>query len=321
MNVDGFAVGIATIGVLALGAIIAAGIQITRRRTDVLVERIADPISVSPVQWAPLADKVGTPRRGFMSAVAELVSLVARPKRAEEVARIRARLFCAGFRGEHAVSAFLLAKVLLSFGLLVLALWWNARRVTGGQPTSLLAVVTFAGGFYLPDLLVLSRVRTRQTAIERGLADALDLLVTCVEAGLGLDAALQRVAGEVRLAHPLLGDELSTTFLEVKAGIPRVEAFRRLALRTGVKALKSLAATLTQTEIFGTSVALALRIQAEGIRTRRMQRAEERAGYIAVKMAVPLVLCILPALVLVVAGPALVKASRQLPQIFMQRGK
>ena len=315
MNVDFLALGVATIGILAVCAVIGAVVQLARRRADVLLERIADPVVAAPGQWKPLSQTIGTPHRGVLAGIAELLSVVARPRRAEEVSRIRARLYCAGFRGEGAVTSFLLTKVLLAFVLLTAALWSNAQRTTGGQPAPLLAVVAFAIGFYLPDLIVYSRVRSRQTAIARGLADALDLLVTCVEAGLSLDAALQRVAAEVRRAHPLLGDELGTTFLEVKTGIPRVEAFRRLALRTGVKDLKSLAATLTQTEIFGTSVALALRIQAEGIRTRRMQRAEERAGYVAVKMTLPLILCILPALVLIVAGPALVKASRQIPQI------
>jgi tight adherence protein C len=240
---------------------------------------------------------------------------LARPARSEEVARIATRLYCAGFRREHALSTFLGAKVALAFSLLFLALWANARRVEGSQPTLLLGIVAFAAGFYAPDALVASRTRRRQTAIERGLPDALDLLVTCVEAGLGLDAALQRVAGEVRLAWPLLGDELTTTFLEVKAGIPRVEAFRRLAHRTGVKDLKSLAAMLTQTEIFGTSVALALRVQAEGMRTRRMQRAEERAGYASVRMTIPLVVFILPALIAIVGGPAIVTISKNLPTL------
>jgi tight adherence protein C len=132
----------------------------------------------------------------------------------------------------------------------------------------------------------------------------MDLLVTCVEAGLGLDAALSRVAEEMALAAPLLGRELNVTFLEIQAGVPRRDAFRRLADRTGVEDLKTLSAVLTQTEIFGTSIARALRVHAEGMRVKRMQKAEERAAMVSVKMTFPLILCILPSLIAVVLGPA-----------------
>ena len=312
MNVDTWAFAATAAGTIAVVAIAAAVYQMTRRRTDAVVERLADPMAGSALQWQPLGGYLEKPRQSWLGAIAAALSILARPGRQEEIARIRARLYCAGLRGENAVSYFLFSKMLLAFGCLGAALYWNARRVDGAEPAFLIAVVAFAAGFYAPEVFVHGRVRARQGAIERGLADALDLLVTCVEAGLGLDAALQRVASEVRLAYAVLGDELATTFLEIKTGIPRVEGFRRLAERTGVKDLKSLAATLNQTEVFGTSVALALRIQAEGIRTRRMQRAEERAGYVAVKMTVPLILCILPALIAIVAGPAFVNAAKHM---------
>ncbi len=173
----------------------------------------------------------------------------------------------------------------------------------------------FATGYYFPNVWLASRAKARQLAIERGLPDTLDLLVTCVEAGLGLDAALQRVAAETRLAWRVLGEELEQTFLEVKAGIPRVEAFRRLAHRTGVRELKSLSATLAQSQTFGTSVGLALRVQAEGVRVRRMQRAEELAGYVSVKMALPLTFCILPTLFAAILGPAIIKIAAFLPTL------
>jgi tight adherence protein C len=313
MALDLLALAASIAFVLTVAAIVAGALQLSRRRADAIAERLADPIVAPPISWKPPSE--GQRPRNWVSGFAEALSVIARPGRAEEVARIRARLQCAGFRGEAVVTRFLLTKLVLAFSLLGIALAWNARRVDASHPALLIGVVAFAAGFYLPDAVVASRVRQRRTAIERGLADALDLLVTCVEAGLGLDAALQRVAREVRLAHPLLGEELSTTFLETKAGIPRTEAFRRLANRTGVKDLKSLAATLNQTDLFGTSVALALRVQAEGIRTRRMQRAEERAGFVAVRMALPLVLCILPALVAIVAGPAVINILQILPTL------
>jgi tight adherence protein C len=166
-----------------------------------------------------------------------------------------------------------------------------------------------AAGLFLPNLWLDGRVKTRRKLIDRGLPDALDLMVTCVEAGLGLDAAIQRVAAEIVLAHRLLAEELGLTFLEVKAGVPRTDAFRRLANRTGVQDLKTLAATLTQTDMFGTSVAAALRVQAEGMRVRRMQKAEERAAVLSVKMTIPLVVCFLPALLVALTGPAIVSVA------------
>ena len=227
----------------------------------------------------------------------------------EELAAVRARLAHAGFRGPQAVPIFLGVKALLSLAFLGITLLTSALSVRPLPMPSALAVLAAGVGFFLPNLWLSRRARARQVAIDRGLPDALDLMVTCVEAGLGLDAALQRVAAEIRLAHPLLADELSLAFLEVKAGVRRTDAFRRLADRTGVSDLKTLAATLNQTDLFGTSVAQALRIQAEGMRVRRTQRAEERAAVLSVKMAVPLVVCFMPALFAVLIGPAWVNVT------------
>jgi tight adherence protein C len=309
---DPLALGIA---VLAVGGLAAFGIGLValRGRSEVLARRLAatqpQPFAATPLETQPS-------RAGLLGRLLAPLARLARPARGEELARLTSRLQQAGLRGEHAASIYLATKVVLASTLLAAFLWVNSQRANRIEPAFLVAVVAFALGFYLPEAWLSSRTRRRQTAIERGLSDALDLLVTCVEAGLGLDASLQRVADEVRLAWPELSGELQTTFLEVRAGIPRVEAFRRLAARTGVRDLKSLSATLTQTELFGTSVALALRIQAEGIRVRRMQRAEEKAAYVAVKMTLPLILCILPSLMAIVVGPAMLNiATKLLPML------
>jgi tight adherence protein C len=231
----------------------------------------------------------------------------AQPLQDEELSRARLDLTRAGFRTEQGAQLFFASKVLLAIVLAMAFLWFNSSRPRPLELGVLVAISVFAAGYYVPTVWLKLRVRARQLDIERGLPDTLDLLVTCVEAGLGLDAALQRVASETKLAWPLLGDELELAFLEVKAGIARTEAIRRLAHRTGVGELKSLAATLAQTEAFGTSVGLALRVQAEGIRTRHMQRAEEKAGYVSVRMALPLIMCILPALVAILIGPAVLR--------------
>jgi tight adherence protein C len=238
----------------------------------------------------------------------------------DAASRLRRQLVWGGFRAVRAPQIFVASKAVLSFGLLLGFLLVNATRAEP-VPFALGIAIWLAGaGFFLPNLWLSSRIANRLRQIDRALPDALDLLVTCVEAGLGLDAALQRVSAEIALAWPLLSSELRLTFLEVKAGIARMDGFRRLAARTGSPELRALAATLTQTELFGTSIAAALRVQAEGIRIRRMQRAEERAAYVAVKMTLPLVLCILPALFAVIIGPAAVNISKTLlPMLGGQR--
>jgi tight adherence protein C len=222
---------------------------------------------------------------------------------------VRGRLSHAGYRAPWAIQLYLAAKAILALLMVAAVLWVNAVQVRPIPYLSLWVIGLASVGYFLPNAWLQRRVRARQVAVDRGLPDSLDLMVTCVEAGLGLDAAVQRVSSEVRLAHPVLAEELALTFLEVKAGVRRTEAFRRLADRTGVRDLKTLAATLNQTDLFGTSVAKALRVQAEGMRSRRMQRAEERAAILSVKMTFPLVLCFLPALFAVLAGPAWVNIS------------
>jgi tight adherence protein C len=238
---------------------------------------------------------------------------LARPTRADELSRLRLRLVQAGLRSEHAMELFLASKLILAAGATLLFLYVNGRLVHGlvFPNDAAVAVWLCGGGFLGPSLWLRSRITQRQTILERSLPDAMDLLVTCVEAGLGLDAALARIADEMKAAAPLLCQELNLTFLEVQAGIPRRDAFRRLAERTGVEDLRRLSAVLVQTELFGTSIAKALRIHADGMRVRRMQRAEERAATVGVKMTLPLVFCILPSLMAIVVGPAVVAIVTQ----------
>ncbi len=230
----------------------------------------------------------------------------------QAASRLRQQLVWAGIRGAQAPQLFLASKIVLVFVGLGSFAALNAARAEPIQMGLPIAAWIGGIGFFLPNLWLRSRVASRQAQIDRSLPDALDLLVTCVEAGLALDGALQRVSEEIALAHPLLSRELRQVFLEIKAGIQRVAAFRRMADRTGSPELRSLSATLAQTEMFGTSVGAALRVQAEGIRIRRMQRAEEKAAYVSVKMSLPLVVCILPALFAIVLGPAIVNIVEKL---------
>jgi tight adherence protein C len=176
-----------------------------------------------------------------------------------------------------------------------------------GRPNILVALVVAALAYLLPSMALGRLAGRRQHRIRLSLADVLDLLVVSVEAGLGLDQALQRVGEELASTHKDLSDELRLVNLELRAGNGRSDALRHLADRTGVDDLSSLAAMLIQTDKFGTSVAQSLRVHSETLRTKRRQRAEEAAAKTGVKMVFPLVFCIFPAIWVVTIGPAAIK--------------
>jgi tight adherence protein C len=302
MTFDTVALGASVILGMALLAVGYAVSNSRASRRDAIVRRLRPAIAAVAASGpgpAPSLSAVLT--RGLRP-----IARIATPTSADERSRLRLRLGQAGIRRDNSVQAFLASKVILAIGVVGAFVTVNSRRVEPIPNALLLGVLLCAIAFYAPNAWLSGRIQSRQLMIRRGLPDSLDLLVTCVEAGLGLDAALLRVAEEIRPAHPILAEELELTFLEVKAGMSRVDAFRRLAERTGVDDLKQLAATLTQTEMFGTSIAAALRVQAEGMRVRRMQRAEEKAAMVAVKMTLPLVFNILPSLFAVIIGPAAV---------------
>ncbi len=265
---------------------------------------------------APSPDLPDLARRARMETLAKGLSPLAKlaaPSREGETSALSVKLAQSGHRAPYALQIFLASKVVLAVLGPVLVLWIDSRHPLKMLP--LMAIGAAAIGMFLPNGWLERAIRLRQRAIEEGLPDVLDLLVTCVEAGLGLDIAVQRVSREVALAHPQLSEELTLTFLEVKAGARRSEAFGRLAARTGVHDVKTLVATLNQTELFGTSVATALRVQADGLRMQRMQGAEERAAVLSAKMTFPLVICFLPAFLVVILGPAMVNLMETFAQM------
>jgi tight adherence protein C len=224
------------------------------------------------------------------------------PQSPAEMGKLKARLVAAGYRGSEALPVFIgirLGSALLAFGLLSTPLLV--------RPNLLFALLGAALGYLLPAMVLGRMARKRQHRIRLSLADALDLLVVSVEAGLGLDQAIQRVGEELAFAHKDLSDELRLVNLELRAGKARPEALRNLADRTGVDDLSSLAAMLIQTDKFGTSVAQSLRVHSDVLRTKRRQRAEEAAAKTGVKMVFPLVFCIFPAIWVVTIGPAAIK--------------
>ena len=236
-----------------------------------------------------------------------LVSLFKRvgdkvPRSPKELGTLRLRLVQAGFRRDEALTIFFGIRVL--FALVFFALLSTPILV---RPNTMMALGALALGYVLPGMVLARLAKGRAHRIRLSLADALDLLVVSVEAGLGLDQALTRVGAELAFAHPELADELKLINLELRAGKPRSEALRNLADRTGVDDLSSLVTMLIQTDKFGTSVAQSLRVYSETLRTKRRQRAEEAAAKTGVKMVFPLVLCIFPSIWIVTIGPAAIK--------------
>jgi len=217
------------------------------------------------------------------------------------LSQTRAWLIQAGYRSpQHATIYNGLRVLCAGLGFISVFLF------TGFDSPMLLAGIT-ALGFFLPRFMLKKKLAARQRRIRLGLPDGLDLTVICVEAGLSLDQAMMRVGEDLRTAHPELSAEFHLFDLEARAGKPRVEALRDLAERTGVDDIRSLVGTLIQTDRFGTSVAQALRVHSDSLRTERRQRAEEQAAKTTVKMIIPLVLFVMPSLIFVTVGPAVIQ--------------
>jgi tight adherence protein C len=221
------------------------------------------------------------------------------------------RLVQAGFRRPEAAAAFLAARVVVIVALVSLVLFTGLYK---NNPIFLIVVAVVAG-FILPDLWLSRQAQARQQLLRLALPDALDLVVICVEAGLGLDQALLYVSQELRIAHPELCEEFDIVNAEMHVGKTRIEALRSLATRTGVDDIQALVATLIQTDRFGTSVAQSLRVHSDDLRTKRRQRAEEKAAKTTVKMLIPLVFFIFPALFVVILGPAVINLLHLLGQL------
>jgi tight adherence protein C len=226
-----------------------------------------------------------------------------------DVSLTRAWLIQAGYREARHVRFYFGARVLFA------AVGLSAVVLFTGFDSLLLLVGVPAFGFFLPRFFLKRAMKERQRRIRLGLPDALDLTVICVEAGLALDQAMLRVGEDLQHAHPELSGEFHLFNLETRAGKPRAEALRNLAARTGVDDVRGLVGTLIQTDRFGTSVAQALRVHSDSLRTERRQRAEEQAAKTTVKMIIPLVLFVLPSLIFVTVGPAVIQLMRLLAPI------
>jgi len=243
------------------------------------------------------------------------------PKSAEEESKLKRRLSEGGFRTENAVGVFLGLKFI---GLIVgLTISGATSLATSSftQSALIYSVVVSAGMFYMPDIIVWFIAKHRKDSIFMGLPDVLDLLVVCVEAGLGLDQAMRKVSEEMKKSARTVSDEFTLCNFQLQMGRARNEVLQDLGNRTGVDDLRSLAAILIQADKFGSSIAQALRVQSDSMRTRRRQLAEEKAAKTAVKLIFPLVIFIFPAIFVVLVGPAAITIVNEMFPMMNPGGK
>ncbi len=259
--------------------------------------------TAAPVRETGFSEKQKERVRDTLASVGQLLPAASGKASYSQLLMLRA-----GYRSPNAILAMRGVKVLLPVGLVALVFATGIYRFNPYMFPLVAAVV----GYLVPELWLVWRVRARQHRLRLGLPDGLDLLVICVEAGLGLDQALMRVAQELHITHPELSSELQLVNLEMRVGKTRIEALRELGRRTGLEDIKSLVAMLIQTERFGTSVAQSLRVHSDDLRTKRRQRAEEMSAKTAVKMVPALVFFIFPALMVVILGPAVITIMREL---------
>jgi tight adherence protein C len=249
----------------------------------------------------------------FSNLIASLGKRVA-PKNPENYSLMRLKFLKAGIRRENASAIFWGFKVILAV-FLPLCIWslpLPAIKLLS-LPLIIGLCVNFAiMGFFLPEIWLRVKTARRKEKLMRGFPDALDLLVVCVEAGMGMDASINRVAREIRLSNKELSDEFRLMSLELRAGKSRRDALKNLALRTNIEDVNSLATLLIQTDRFGGNIAQALRVYSDTFRTKRYQRAEEKAAKVPVKLVFPLILFILPSLFVAIAGSAAVQLYRTL---------
>lgn len=275
-----------------------------RRKMIQKIKSSAYPIPTAVVQPDPSDVQTST--------VLTLFGLLGRkvtPPQSRNYSHMRLRFLKAGIRHPKAAEIFWGAKCLLALATpgVFLLMRLTLFKLTHSTVTVAIAVLTALAGYYLPDVWLRLKTRQRKEKLLVALPDALDLLVVCVEAGMGLDGAFSRVADEIRLNSPELSEELKLMNLELRAGKSRQKALQDLAVRSDLDEMTSLVTLLVQTDKFGTSMAASLRVFSDAYRTQRYQRAETSAAKIPVKLVFPLILFIFPSLFTVILGPAAIR--------------
>ncbi|MYM80361.1 type II secretion system F family protein [Duganella sp. FT50W] len=297
---------------LAIVFLVAAGIAVAALLVFspvALRERLTDVIETTDV--AP--DPVGA---GWVEKVAQAAlpfSRLSLPEQGWERSPLRTRFMNAGWRGASAPSLYFATKTLLALGLPAIVALGGALTLNIPQKGFMSVLLLVAAiGYYLPNAVLSHRAAARSQEIFENFPDALDLLTVCVEAGLSLERALAKVAGEIHIKSMTLAQELQLVLMEMRAGFTKERALRNLALRSGVEDVDTLVAMLIQSERFGTSMGDSLRIHSENLRGKRSVLAEEAAAKIALKLLFPLIFCIFPTLMLVLIGPAAIQVYRMM---------
>ena len=298
-------VAVALIALSVAFAVLFLG-AVTPGRQSALGARLAEFEGGDPQAAETIRKRRRQLRAEKLAALVQALGERVEPGR-KDLPAIRLRMLQAGYTNPSAVPIFLGSRIALP-----VAMGFSAVTILGflGMTSfaGMIGTVWFAAlGYIAPSVFVNGRIRARQKEMQKALPDALDLLVVCVEAGLGLNQAMVRVSEEIERLSPVLSEQLALVNLEIRAGTDREDAFRNMGERTGLDDIKSLMAMLVQTDRFGTSIAQALRVQADTLRTKRRQRAEEAAAKTTIKLVFPLVLFIFPAMFVVILGSAVIQ--------------
>jgi tight adherence protein C len=276
--------------------------------TSRLRQRLADTIAANIV-----VERSARWRERLASVIQPLAKL-SLPAEGWEGSAIRIAFINAGWRHPSAPTIFFGIKTMLALGFPLIALTLSGEGLLASGVSRILFVLISASavGYYLPNIFLRYKIADRQREIFESFPDALDLLIICVESGLGLDQAIAKVAAEIDIKSKVLAQELQLVLMELRSGFSRETALRHLALRTGIEEIDLLVAMMIQADRFGTSMGDSLRVHADNLRTKRRQRAEEAAAKIAVKLLMPLIFMIFPTLMLVLVGPAMIQIYRVL---------
>lgn len=275
---------------------------------EVLGQRLATILGSRGTSASPVVSKVKQAAESLGTFAESLQKVV--PKSEKETSVVQKRLILAGYRNESHLNIFYASKAAVPVLLCMMAVASGAYRLS----PFVVFLVAIVIGYLAPDYWLGHSIKSREIKSRLGLPDTLDLLVICLEAGLSLDTAVLRAADELRFTHPVMADELGLVMLEVRAGKPRVDAWRALAERTDSSPIRMLVSILIQADQFGTGISKTLRIHSDSMRTQRKQLIEELAAKTSVKLVFPLALCIFPSVFAVAIGPALI----QITQLFTQ---
>jgi tight adherence protein C len=281
-------------------------------RKNALKQELLKKIDLSGESEIEETDEDESQAKGLMPLAQKYLGFVGKrivPEKSDDYVRMKRKFLHAGLHNSVLPPIFWGLKVVLAFGL-PLACYLGKFLLNNPLPMQNVLLACLAAsvfGYYLPDILLHNKTVRRRETIKKGLPDMLDLMVVCVEAGLGLDATIRRITDEIRLSHKELSNELRMYSLELNAGMNREQALRNLSSRVNLEIFQNLVGVLLQTERFGTSIANALRVYSESFRTKRYSVAEEKAAKLAVKITFPVILFIFPAMFVVLAGPAAIR--------------